>query len=68
MRGKKFAAQLKVAGAGLDGAGELAPEGGIHTNPKVLDIVARNIRNSCASVVSVSVMMLSSSCFCFCFS
>jgi hypothetical protein len=55
LRGKKFSAAVSVRTNGA----ELVGESGAHTSSKVLDIVDRSVRDSCANVVSLSVMMLS---------
>lgn len=60
LRGKRFASAVTVkAPATADGTNDSLGENGGHTSSKVLDIVDRSIRDSCANVVSVSVMMLS---------
>jgi hypothetical protein len=54
LRGKKFGAQIRVAGAPAGRADDLA-----HTHRSIIDTIDRSVRDSCANTVSLSVLMLS---------
>ena len=55
LRGRRFASQVTMRQMNAD---DLVAEGGAPTNPRIVNIIDRSIRDSCANVVSVSVMML----------
>ena len=55
LRGRRFAFQVTMRQMNED---DLVAEGGAPTNPRIINIIDRSIRDSCANVVSLSVMML----------